>query len=53
MGMSWHAEAGGIASLLVETLWGVSGENRDQSLAQRIWAKELFAVALNLFQRSA
>lgn len=50
VGRSWQAEAGGSVSLLAETLWGISGENRDQSLARRLWGKELFAIAL-IFSR--
>lgn len=33
-------------SLLAETLWSVSGESRDQSLAWRLWGKKMLALSL-------
>lgn len=33
-------------SLLAETLWSVSGGNRNQSLAWSLWGKELLALSL-------
>lgn len=50
---SWHIEAGGSVSLLAETLWGISGENGDQSLAWRLWGRRAVCYRLNLFQRLA